>query len=258
MLFACVVQGCHVTPHSDLVSELKFIPSSLFRFNLYRFQSTWRYYNLLINKSISIASSPVHLTIPQEVSLAMALHHHTLPPLPTLCHITLRIHLRDGSTQTFIDEPQLSCRYYTGAFLSREFQNRQAEDIRAHHLDFNLFCSIVCSTFDITFPGDDIQMGYVYKPRPSQLRRDPKFIIIEDAPTFHNCLSILSNSRTDFGSGSLSTPTMDLHIFKPKLQAQSILPALNSYIDSANTVSSNPPVSSTGHALDLRPVSPIT
>lgn len=51
---------------------------------------------------------------------------------------------------------------------------------------------------------------------------------------------------------------MDLHVFKPKLQAQSILPALNSYIDSANTVSSNPPVSSTGHALDLRPVSPIT
>jgi hypothetical protein len=50
---------------------------------------------------------------------------------------------------------------------------------------------------------------------------------------------------------------MDLHIFKPKLEAQSILAALNSYIDSASTVSSNPPVFSTSHALDLRPVSPI-
>ena len=67
----------------------------------------------------------------------------------------------------------------------------------------------------------------------------------------------MSNSITDFSSGSLSTPAMDLHVFKPKLDAQSILPALNSYINSANTVSSNPPVSSTGHALDLRPVSPI-
>ncbi len=65
------------------------------------------------------------------------------------------------------------------------------------------------------------------------------------------------NSRTVFSSGSLLTPVIDLYVFKPKLNTQSILPTLNSYIDSANTVSNNPPVSSTSHVLDLRPVSPI-
>ena len=55
LLFVCMLPCCHVAPHSDLVSELKFISSSLFCFNLHCFQSAWHHYNLLINKSISIS-----------------------------------------------------------------------------------------------------------------------------------------------------------------------------------------------------------
>jgi len=65
------------------------------------------------------------------------------------------------------------------------------------------------------------------------------------------------NSRIDLSLGSLLTLIIDLHVFKPKLNTQSILLTLNSYINLVNTVSNNLPISSTSYILDLRPISPI-
>ena len=152
------------------------------------------------------------------------------PAFPrTLSQITIRVHLRDGRTQTFVNILQSSCNYYIGAFLSGDFRNREGEDIRAHHLDFELFRKVLCSDFNITFPSDNIQLGYVYKYL--QLPRNPKFIVIRDVFSFHNCISVLWNSST-ISTSVLPTPlATDLHIFNPKLDASVILPALNLYLD---------------------------
>jgi len=168
----------------------------------------------------------------------------------TLSELVLRIHLRDGRIHTFLDAPQSSRRYYMGAFLSREFQDRRAEDIRAHHLDFSLFCEVVGYDFDINFPGDDLLLGFIYEH--PQLQQDPKFIIIHDAVTFQNCISVLWNSSKISTSASPASHIADLHVFNPKLEGGSVIPPLNEYLEMMRSpVPDNPP----GGSGPVRPTS---
>jgi len=86
------------------------------------------------------------------------------PAFPgSFSELMLRIHLRDGETQTFIDAPKSSHNYFMGAFLSLEFQDLLYKDIRAHHLNFGLFCNKLSSDFNITFLDDNLQLSYVFE-----------------------------------------------------------------------------------------------
>jgi hypothetical protein len=170
----------------------------------------------------------------------------------TLSELVLRIHLRDGRIHTFLDAPLSSRRYYMGAFLSQEFHDRKAEDIRAHHLDFKLFCAVVGYDFDIDFPRDDLLLGFIYEH--PQLQQDPKFIIIHDVVTFQNCISVLWNSSKISTPASPTSHIADLHIFNPKLDGNSIAPPLNEYLEMMRSpVPDNPP----GGSGPVRPTSPL-
>jgi hypothetical protein len=185
--------------------------------------------------------------------MAFSLKQQTAFPV-SFFQLVLRVHLRDGETETFIDAPKSSRNYFMGAFLSSEFHDLPHEDIRAHHLDFDLFCNVLSADFKITFPCDDLHLGYVFEHL--QRPQNPKFIIINNAITFRNSLSILWNSSVGLTS-DLSAPTAaEIHIFHPKLDANLILPALNTYLNTLKTdISSNPP-SGSGPRPAARPSPP--
>lgn len=138
----------------------------------------------------------------------------------------------DGNSPDFLSAPPAQALYHPDTFLHDEHKLCPPEILQGRHLNFDYTCSEVSANFNINFPGNEVSLGYVYGPLEHEPIKEPMFMSINDPLSFRNYFSIVLNR---YIASTLvrptPPPTIELHIFKPKIDGTDIIPAMRAYLD---------------------------